>query len=198
MRLLAFCAFALCMTALGCAPSLQDRSVAAVPMAFDIGSLASDARAAYEVLRTAHRFEGPYVGLSGATSEYALAFRVLVGSPNARAAFLTLFRDASRAGRLYAAAGIYFADPPSFDAAIAELAGSDGIVQTMDGCIVAEEHVAEIARSSRSHIEIPFGKTIGEVMVHIDGRSADLAGGLLPLRLLNDQNTTPGPRGPAK
>ena len=197
MRLLC----ALCTAAaLGCVSvphGTASDDVAPVPATFRVSSLEPGARRAYDLLRSARRFESPHVGVAGVASAYASAFRVLARSPSARAAFLALFRDGSRAGRLYAACGLYFADPPSFDAAVAELASEGGSVDTVDGCIVGEDRVTELVRAPGGrHVAVPAGQTLGDVLTRDQGR-IDIAGGYVPLRLLDDDDAMPAPRGPA-
>lgn len=153
---------------------------------------------ALEVLRAADAFEDAHIGYDGHLSRYVAAFRVVLAGPDAVAAFHSLVERATPAGRLYGAAGLYFADPPAYDAALARLAAGGGVVTRRQGCMGREESVATVVRDPKARrAEIPKGTTLGG-WLRANPRSGecDLAGGCTPLWFL--ENDPPAPRDPVR
>ncbi len=152
---------------------------------------------ALEVLRTAGSFEDTHVGYSGGLSRYVEAFRVVLADANARASFHALVDRAAPAGRLYGAAGLYFADPPAFDAALARLTADGGNVSTQRGCDQSIEPVAAVIRANENRrIAIPAGMTLPAwLTANPSGGHCDIAGGCMPLMFVEDGR--PAPREPA-
>jgi hypothetical protein len=81
-------------------------------------ALGAPARDAFDLLHVAEAFEDTHVGYSGELSRYVAAFRVVLADPHAGAGFHALVADATPAGRLYGAAGLYYADPSPIEARI--------------------------------------------------------------------------------
>lgn len=152
---------------------------------------------AFEILRTADAFEDTQVGYGGDLSRYVAAFRVVLAEPSARASFHALVDHATPAGRLYGVAGLYFADPPAFDEAVARLAAEGGTVTTRGGCDTATEPVAEVVRTKETkRIVIPAGTTLKAwFAANPGGNHCDIAGGCKSLMFVEDGR--PAPRGPA-
>ena len=69
------------------------------------------AKKAYELLLDADRFESERVGAAGMESPYFIAWRVLMGSPEGKAAFHALLARATHAGKVYALSAIYVVEP---------------------------------------------------------------------------------------
>jgi len=153
---------------------------------------------AVALLRKASRFEDTHVGYGGELSVYVAAFRVVLADPSAKEHFNGLVDDATIAGKLYGAAGLYFADPPAFDAALAKLSSAGGDVMWQRGCMVDQEKVADVIRSKeKNRIEVEKGKTLRAWFdTNKDGGHDDLAGGAIPLSFVSDER--PAPRGPVR
>lgn len=161
-------------------------------------ALAGTPAEALDLLRKAERFEDTHVGYSGSLSVYVAAFRVVLAEPDASKLFHGLVDDATMAGRLYGAAGIYFADPPEFEAALAKINAIGGTVATQHGCMGETEKVANVIRESGGRrIEIQKGVTMKSwFAANRDGGMCDLAGGCTPLSFVADDR--PAPRDPAR
>lgn len=153
---------------------------------------------AISVLRKAERFEDTHVGYAGSLSVYVAAFRVVLADAAAKEHFHSLVDDATLAGKLYGAAGLYFADPPAFDAALAKLTSAGGDVMWQRGCMVDQEKVVEVIRTKeKNRIEVEKGKTLRAWFdANQGGGYMDLAGGSLPLSFVGDDRTAP--RGPVR
>jgi hypothetical protein len=160
-------------------------------------ALATTAAEAVDVLRAADVFEDTHVGYAGQLSRYVAAFRLVLADPGASAAFHSLVNQATPAGRLYGAAGLYFADPPAFDSALARLAAAGGDVRTQHGCLRMEEPIATVIRTGEpKRIVVAQGTTLASwFATHPDGAHCDLAGGCTPLSFVEDGR--PAPRAPA-
>jgi hypothetical protein len=156
---LAFTALASCTAAdlpvdAASAPGLEPAPVEIPAVPVDVESLTAaldDAshptRAeALERLRTATTFESAHIGEAGILSPNVAAFRVVLASPGAVAAFRDLAASASIAGRLYGLSGLYLTAPSEVDAAAARLLASGGKVPAMYGCIRMDDQVADIVR----------------------------------------------------
>lgn len=153
---------------------------------------------ALDVLRHAEVFEDARVGYSGSLSKNVAAFRVILAEPDARKLFHGLVDDATTAGRLYGAAGIYFTDPPAFEAALAKIGSVGGDVDTQHGCSGQTERVAAVIRADTGR-RIVIGKGVslrGWFESNPDGGMCDLAGGCTPLSFVDDNR--PAPRDPAR
>ena len=153
---------------------------------------------AIALLRKAERFEDTHVGYSGSLSVYVAAFRVVLADPGAKEHFHSLVDDATIAGKLYGAAGLYFADPAAFEAALAKLSTIGGDVEWQRGCMVDREKVAHVIPSKeKSRIEVEKGKTLHAWFdANPAGGHDDLAGGAIPLSFVGDDRAAP--RGPAR
>lgn len=158
---------------------------------------ATTAAEALDVLRAADTFEDTHVGFGGELSRNVAAFRIVLAAPGASAAFHSLVDRATPAGRLYGAAGVYFSDPPAFDAALARLSAADGRVPTQHGCFRMEEPIATVIRASEPRrIVVAQGATLASwFAAHPSGNQCDLAGGCIPLSFVDDGR--PAPRPPA-
>ena len=105
---------------------------------------------AYEKLLTAGGFSASAVGIVATTPAEVEAFRILLGQPGAKERFKQLLQDASRAGKLYALAGLYLTDRKTFDAEVGGFEGSGEPVGTMTGCVVFPTTVGAIVEEIRS------------------------------------------------
>jgi hypothetical protein len=161
-------------------------------------ALPSTAAEALDVLRAAETFEDTRVGYGGELSRYVAAFRIVLDDPGASAAFHSLVSQATPAGHLYGAAGLYFADPPAFDAALARLAAAGGDVPTQHGCLRMAEPIASVIRAGApTRIVVAQGTTLATwFAAHPEGGPCDLAGGCVPLSFVDDGR--PAPRSPAR
>jgi hypothetical protein len=111
------------------------------------GGLSQADEKAYRTIATSERFCGTAVGIAGTTPEVVIAFRKMLKSPSAARAFKGLLADASRAGKLYALCGFYYADPDYFDEAVKRFQGSSDEVETLMGCIGSRATVGSIVAS---------------------------------------------------
>src|SRR5712692_6237212 len=67
---------------------------------------------AAEILRSSDRFASAALGPAASTSTQVLAWRVIIQSRAADSVFKSLLVSATRAGQLYALAGIFLTDHP--------------------------------------------------------------------------------------
>jgi hypothetical protein len=110
-------------------------------------ALSSEDKKAYQVVATTGEFCSTKVGFAGQTPQVVVAFRILLKSPDAAAAFKGLLADGTTAGKLYALCGLYYADPDYFDRAVAPFRGSRREVATLMGCIMSRAKVGSIVES---------------------------------------------------
>lgn len=178
----------------GCEPPPESRLFAKDPV---VAPVEREAQSAYERLRETTRFDSARVGSAGTWSANTVAFRKLLALPDAKRVFRTLFREASLPGKLYATCGFYFVDDEAFEAAVAALASSRRSVHTMQGCIDMDQVVGEMVRAHGERITVPAGITIEQwVKAHGAPTTFDIAGGYVPLRLVDDDDTMTAPRAP--
>jgi hypothetical protein len=162
-----------------------------------------EGRTAYEALRDAKRFESSRVGEGGTTSTYAKAFRILAerldAMPPARRRSLlrSLFRDATLAGKLYATCAFYFYDAEAFEIAIDVLSQDPRSVPSQLGCIIADVPVTALVRAPDPRARVERGMTVEQWMsTQPTNLRTDIAGGYLPLRLRDENDTITAPRAP--
>lgn len=106
--------------------------------------LTPKARKAYTVLAETPEFCGLLVGASGSTPTVVYAFRTLLASPQADAAFKELLLEATQEGRIYALCGLYHTDPIHFEKVVQMYRTSDEPVNALFGCISYTMTVGEI------------------------------------------------------
>jgi hypothetical protein len=162
-----------------------------------------EARTAYEALRDAKRFESSRVGEGGATSAYARAFRALAERldtmPPARRRSLlrSLFRDATLPGKLYATCAFYFYDLEAFEIAIDVLSEDTRRVPSQIGSVIADVPVSTLVRAPDPRVRIDRGMTVAAWMsTQPTNLRTDIAGGYMPLRLRDENDTISAPRAP--
>ena len=146
--------WSLTTTALRLRPSVQD-----LPTPADLPSTTAPVTLAAEILRHTDRFASVGVGPAGITSTQALAWRVVFQSPVADSVFRSLLRDATRPGQLYALAGLFVTDQPTYVLEAARQRAQGGEVSTQFGCIVNHQSVATILD------EMDSGRWSGEFLV---------------------------------
>jgi hypothetical protein len=157
-------------------------------------AISPEARAAFEKLKTAERFDSTHIGEAGILSQYVEAFRVMLALPEhmAGSQFRALYATASPEGKLYALSGLYFTDSKQFATEVARLANDRTVVKTMNGCILMERPIAEVVRfPSPDRMKIPKGRTLWSVTPPGPG---DIAGGVVPLAFL--ESPLPAPTDP--
>jgi hypothetical protein len=162
-----------------------------------------EARGAYEALRDAQRFESSRVGEGGTTSQYAKAFRVLaerletMPSARRRSLLRSLFRDATLPGKLYATCAFYFYDPEAFELAIDVLSQDRRTVPSQIGCVIADVPVGALVRAPDPRVRVDRGMTVEAWMsTQPTNLRTDIAGGYVPLRLRDENDTIAAPRAP--
>ena len=104
---------------------------------------------AVAMLRTSDHFMSAGIGYAGVTPNEVLAWRVIFNRPDADSIFQDLLSTSTVAGQLYALAGLRFSNSGAFPKAAARLQGNLGLVQTIRGCIVSTETVAEVVADIR-------------------------------------------------
>ena len=134
-------------------------------------------------LRSAETFDDVRVGYSGSLSEGVAAFRLVLASPGARAAFHELLDHGTPAGRLYGVVGLYFADRAAFGPAVAELAKAGGDVTRRQGCGEDRDRVANVLLSpGQPRVVVAPGDTFETALARAPrGASCDIEGGCIPL-----------------
>jgi hypothetical protein len=149
---------------------------------------------AVALLRTADTFDDAHVGIDGALSKFVVAFRTVLADPGAADAFRELLQHATPAGRLYGAAGLFFADPPAFDAALARLGADGGVIRRRQGCFTMQYPVATVV-SSPKRVDVKLGETFQSAVARSPrGAACELSGGCIPMSFVEASRTAP--RGP--
>jgi hypothetical protein len=97
-------------------------------------------RKSFVILRDATHFQSAYIGLVGFPSCQAIAFQVIVESPEAD----LVFKAATLAGQLYGLCGVYFTDREFFDRAVNDYAKRDDSIQTEFGDVLSSMPVSDI------------------------------------------------------
>jgi hypothetical protein len=123
----------------------QDRELASQPVLDGSQPLAL----AIAVLRTSDHFTSAGIGYTGITPNEVLAWRVIFNRPDADSIFQDLLNTSTAAGQLYALAGLRFSNSGAFSKAAARLQGKLSLVQTVRGCIVSTQTVAEVVGEIR-------------------------------------------------
>ena len=146
--------WSLTTTALSLRPSAQR-----VPTPPDLPSTTDPVTLAAQILRHTDRFASVGVGPAGMTSTQALAWRVVFQSRVADSVVRSLLRDATRPGQLYALAGLFVTNQPTYFLEAARQRAQGGEVSTQFGCIVSHQPVATILD------EMDSGRWSGEFLV---------------------------------
>jgi hypothetical protein len=121
---------------------------------FNTDKLSKEGQAAYARLLEATVFEQGFVGFAGLPSQNITAFNVLLKEKEADAAFKSLLDKARTAGQLYALSGLFYTDHKTFIVEIEKFKSSSETVNSISGCIMAEEKVAEIVASKDEKVAI--------------------------------------------
>jgi hypothetical protein len=112
-----------------------------------VPELSAEGVKAYAVVKTAERFYSSAVGYAGSTPDVVWAFRDLLAEKNADAAFKALIREATMPGQLYGLCGLWFTDQAEFKKLVARYHAMKGKVNTMIGCIIDEDEIADLVVS---------------------------------------------------
>jgi hypothetical protein len=102
--------------------------------------------AAFDILLNTVAFKSSFVGISGSPSDQAIAFNLVLDSPNPEKAFRDLYKRANPAGKLYAISGLYFTDRSLFKEKVDEMAQSQDSVWMQKGDVFGWEKVGHIVR----------------------------------------------------
>lgn len=121
---------------------------------FDVKNLSERGQIAYKKLVAATQFEDTHIGYAGSLSQYVVEFGLLLKEKKSDAAFKSLLKNGTTAGKLYGLSGIYFTDYEIFQIEAAKMSKSKKTVMKMSGCIVYDEKVSEIVKSSRKNVAI--------------------------------------------
>ena len=105
-----------------------------------------EAQQAYERLIAIDTFAFGSVGFAGTGSVGEQAFRTLLASPNALAAFRRILATGNTASKLYALCGIRRLCCPSFGEASTALVAANPDIETMAGCEVHREKAAVVVQ----------------------------------------------------
>ena len=102
---------------------------------------------AYKTLLKARMFSLDRVGIAGQTPETVEAFRFLLADPLGPQSFKQLLEEGSLPGQVYALAGIYLTDPPSFHEAAARFEDNAQMLETaFGGCVISCSSVRDLVR----------------------------------------------------
>lgn len=101
-------------------------------------------RKAYDIVAETPEFCGLLAGAGGSTPTVIHAFRFLLASAHADAAFKQLLLEATQEGRIYALCGLYHTDPLHFEKVVQLYRNSDEPVNALFGCISYTMTVGEI------------------------------------------------------
>lgn len=101
-------------------------------------------RQAYKQLLSAKVFAFGGVGFAGTISEPEKAFHIVAADTNALEHFSGLLRDGSGAAQLYGLCGIRGLAPKTFDNKAKPIIAANPKVNTMAGCLMAEEAASDV------------------------------------------------------
>lgn len=122
----------------------EDKPCGKVPERFDVAS-------AVHILESAPGVWPDGMGFAAAPSCYAAAFRWLAKQQHAAEEFEKLAKEAGPAGRLYGLAGLKYLDARQFgDVATDSFFRSDREIQVIDGCVMHNVAVRELAADIRA------------------------------------------------
>lgn len=106
--------------------------------------LSAKERKAYAVVAETPEFCGLLTGTDGSTPTVIYAFRTLLASSQADAAFKELLLEATQEGKIYALCGVYHTDPIHFEKVVQLYRNSDEPVNALFGCISYTMTMGEI------------------------------------------------------
>jgi len=124
------------------------------------GALSSKARAAFDILVKAGRFESSHVNEGGELSRYARAVRTLIREREAPAAFQALYDNGTPVAALYALAAFWYLRPDEFPSLLRRVRERYGArtIETQSGCIGVKQKVDELLESrERNAVRLPPG-----------------------------------------
>jgi len=98
------------------------------------------------------------VGYAGATSKGEIAFHAVLASTNALELFNSVLSRGTDEAKLYALCGIRSLQRESFDSAAKPLLAADPRVNTMSGCLLAEEKASAVIRRIAEGAYDSYGK----------------------------------------
>lgn len=145
---------------------------------------------ALRVLEQAEFFTGDAVGEGGDVPVECEAMRVLYRERAAAAAFRTLLERGSRAGRVFALCGLWYADPEAYRTEADRLVAEEGDepVRTFFGCLIGERRLADLVRHPGPGPAVRLrdrGQTIREWREEnpVEDANYDVEGGAFPCLL---------------
>ncbi len=103
-----------------------------------------------ETLRVAGRHTPGCSGFSSLTTAEMLAFREVLGHPQADGHFESLVTETTTAGQLYGLSGVHFTDPAVLSALAEAHLALDDSIEAERGCVVGSERVGDIVEGIRS------------------------------------------------
>jgi hypothetical protein len=153
-------------------------------------SLSPQARAAFDLLMAAKRFEGAAVGEGGKPSEGARAVRTLIKEREAPAAFQAIYDRGTVPGALYALAAFWYLRPGDYPELLQSVRARHGgqEVETLFGCIGGKHSVGELLeRKDRDVVRLRPGTAVYGLMCPPGKRRSfteDFAGGAIPIQIV--------------
>jgi len=153
-------------------------------------ALAPKARAAFDLLMQAKRFDGAAVGEGGKLSDNAAAVRAVIRDREAPAAFQALYDRGPVVARLYALAAFWYLRPGDFSALVQAVRQRDGAmrVATQFGCSIGAETVAALLeKRARDAVRLTPGTGLYAFVCAArksGSYTADIVGGALPIEIV--------------
>lgn len=110
-----------------------------------LGMLTLGAYAQTHPLAQVARFDNAHIGYAASQSPNYAAFTSVLKTEQAETVFTEVLDNGTPAGRLYAAVGLYHLDEQKGRAALSQLSRDQSGLETMNGCMVFETTLGEVA-----------------------------------------------------
>ena len=120
------------------------------------------AKSAFQFLIQTRTFESSHIGSSGSPSQGAIAFSTLLQESFAEEAFLEILNEGNIAGQLYALCGLYIVNRDSFNLKVQPFLVDSQYVTSFSGCVMSEEKVSEIVKSTKKAIQLSEGEELSD------------------------------------
>lgn len=144
--------------------------------------LSEQGRTAFESLREARIFETGSVGFRGGMSPQIESLGIIMKESEKVAALNAILENGAPAGKLYALSGLYYADKASYERGLANLRGSETMVQMLNGCLMFDLPMGKIIEADEANAAIiKPGQTMKDFWeTNTGGSQLDIAHGGYP------------------
>jgi hypothetical protein len=156
-------------------------------------ALSKKARAAFDTLMRAGKFESSHVNEGGELARNAKAVRTLIRDREAPAAFQALYDNGTPVAALYALTAFWYLRPDDFPALVRRVRERYGArtIETQNGCIGAKQKVDDLLEShERNAVRLPPGSGRTALLcatAKLKGFNEDFVGGGVPIDIVEEE-----------